>query len=388
MSTPLISVQRLIQDRPLDTPAPQRGRTISEPKEHYDSFRVPDLIERLERHYKKRLDSKAIQANTHRTKLQSLRVVRAWWAGYGPAHDYEITRFAFDNLLAYARAYKTRAGKPLAPMSIYEMLGALRAPLNGLYRDSLTAHINIADWVPVIPKPEIDRDFPTLEEIEKIVYAPINFKNIESARSRRLRDTAIICFMISTACRIYEMSNAQVGDLEFMTPLSNLNLGDDHSGRAYLRKVKGDSDGLKNKGRYVVFCGVAGLLAKCVIRSLREWENGQPVNARLFGVSEFTYSKHIRKYADIQGMHRFTSHSGRRAAATDFIEKNGAHNQGVMQDQMGHTNNSLIRQAYIDPKVLKRALADEVERLHVSPLDDLDLSYERFWCNFPVSYDP
>jgi integrase len=230
---------------------------------------------------------------------------------------------------------------------------------------------NVLAWVP-----HVTHDYAAgkywlkQQDIAQIVHAPLG--------KERVRDTALVAFALSTGARRNEIVNAKVENMHFATDLSNLRVGDDHSGYVHLRVVKGDSEGT-GKGRYSAFCSKTGLLLKTWLRCWGESKG----NAFVLG---YVGLQNITRCISVTcGLPELHPHAFRSAHIDYWAFKHA--NAGMMASialklQVGHAidgHDFGATVSYINTSNPWRNM-EIIKKFHCSPLDEIEID----WARFPV----
>jgi len=181
-----------------------------------------------------------------------------WWTANADRYGHKLSQRLFDEFMGwYKTEYHHKRGGLPSTYTLHKGTQRIRQMLEWASMPK-----NVLQWVPHVTHDYAAGKFwPKQDQLSKIVQAPTG--------KERIRDTALVAFALSTGARRNEIVNAKVENMHFATDLSNLRVGDDHSGYVHLRVVKGDSEGT-GKGRYSAFCSKTGLLLKAWLRSWGE----------------------------------------------------------------------------------------------------------------------
>lgn len=316
------------------------------------------------------LDAKRtqIRADTVANYRNQLNPFLSFWKKYAPTHDYKLSPDIMRTSLDYVRhEYLTATGRKPSSSTIFNCFNRLKQVFHWAYRHNCTGTLDLSDWCPILPRVHPFLYFPTLPEIQRVLDMP--------GDEFRLRDVAMMTFMLSTAARVFETSRAQTGNITFLTPMTDLTTGHDHRGYCLLEQTKGDRDGV-SRGRYVVFCSDAGLLLKVYLRSVKR-SAADPA----FGLVHSSITHIIRRHGDAAGLGEISPHAFRRAFSDYWDEHLGRELRGVLKLQLGHTpdKSDVTQRHYINPDNPQR-LIKELLKHHISPLRELQID----WSAFPV----
>jgi integrase len=220
---------------------------------------------------------------------------------------------------------------------------------------------------PLYPDPGRDKYFPDADDIATLLAT--------CAGENRIRDTALILFATATGARRFEIASVEVADVEFDTPLTNLDTSAMHTGFVHLRTVKRDTTG-RMKPRYSMFDSATGLMLKAWIRT------AGIVEGSLFGLTDNGIQLMVRRIAHDAGLPRAHPHAFRAALIDYWREVNAT--SGPMADialklQVGHSlkGNSDVTMVYQNLADWRR----NRERIRVhyrSPVELLSLDWSRY----------
>jgi integrase len=211
--------------------------------------------------------------------------------------------------------------------------------------------IDLSQWLPKPADPPARTRVLRADEIVKLFAAiPDSF---------RVRNMALLAFLIETGARRMEAANVRWQDVE--------HAADTYRGAAYLPKTKGYLR--TDKTRTVVFGEVTGKL----LQMLRVVQSPS-ADERVFRISNVGVRQVMETLADRADV-RFSAHDLRRTFSTYWMRTCVAPNPSLAEQllnfQLGHTSErkaTVARKHYIvlDPT--------DVLRYYVSPLDDVALS--------------
>jgi integrase len=343
---------------------PDLPTALSRPVEH-SSIDAAILDELMDLYLSSHLAEGVITPATHRIYEVQLRPFREYWRQCPHEHGYQLSRAVLARALEWIRAeYIGPKGKLLAYVTVEDCFVRLRGLFHWLYKRHCTGSVDLATWCPEIKHIEPDQYYPTIEEVQRLLDAPTgNF---------RLRDVTLMTFLISTGARRNEAACAQTGDVEFLTPMTDVTVGNDHRGWCLLRVTKGDRDGVTG-GRPVVFCTTAGLLLKVYLRSV-----SRPPEERIFGIGDVAIGQMIQRHTTAIGVPEISPHAFRRLFS-DYWYECQPELERLRKAQLGHSisNQDVTMRHYTNHRNKRRTVQQLLER-HVSPLDRICLDWSRF----------
>jgi len=338
---------------------------ITLPRRHasIDAALLPQIIDL---YLSSKLSTGAITPRTAQNYRNNLNPWFAYWEAHRELHGETLSPEVLAHALGWMRAdYRNARARTPHETSIAHCWTRLRQVFNWAYANNCTGNINLSEWCPDVPAIDPSAHFPSLGELSAMLQQPTG--------EQRLRDIAVIAFLVSTGARRYEAAHAATDTLTFATPLTNVDTAADHAGWLMLYKVKGDREG-RGGGRPVCFCGVCGLLLKCYLRSVGRTEG------RLFGMSDTAICQMIDKHAHAAGVPLVSPHGFRRMLADHWDETHGLAGRAALKKQLGHVTRAgdVTERHYISRNT--RRIAREIARWHTSPLSLIPLD----WTRFPV----
>lgn len=279
---------------------------------------------------------KTILSYTHQ-----LRPFRVWWAKYGPANNYQLSRSALQNFTHWLKhEYKTQKGGDPAQNTMRSGCRRVRQFFGWLYRTGRLS-VQISDWVelPAAPQPE----GRALEawEIEALLGACHGMY--------RLRNAALVAFLFETGVRCIEAACATFEATTFLP---------DNRGYTRLEFVKRNKD--IDLRRTVVFGQTTGLLLKMLaFTTLRQ-------GGKLFELTDKGIQYVIGALAERADLD-ITTHDARKTFATHWVRHCRTSNpylgELLLKRQMGHRPASILEKHYL---MLDH---NDILRDYVSPLD-------------------
>lgn len=343
---------------------PQTGiLSLPERRQSIDATLLPEIIEL---YLSTKLATGTITARTEKNYRNNLNPWFEYWRVCAGQHANLLSPEILAQALAWMRTdYRNVRERTPHETSIRHCWVRLRQVFNWAYKNNCTGTTNLAEWCPPLPEADPTAHFPTMQELAAILAQP--------AGESRLRDIAVIAFLVSTGARRYEAAHAEVKTLTFATPLTNIAPGADHSGWLVLRKVKGDAEG-RGPGRPACFCSTCGLLLKCYLRSVDRREG------KLFDMSDSAICQMVDKHAHAAGVPLVSPHGFRRMLADYWDEVHGIGGRAALKKQLGHAiaAGDVTERHYISRN--QRRVAREIGKWHVSPLALIPLD----WTRFPV----
>lgn len=329
----------------------------------------------------KKSGSRPITKRTEVTYRDHLRPFAEYWPNHVEDHNHVISRATLDDFDKWLRTeYKNSRGGSPAENTISHCLIVLKQIFEWLYQSDCTDGVAIQKWVPAASLVQPDVYYPDTEALQKLIDTIA-----QSDTLYRLRDMAAVTFALSTGARASEIAFALPKNVTFVdTQIDDLRLSQQHRGYIYLERVKGDMDGRKNKGRYVVFDSKAGLLLKCWLKNYTPAPD-QPIFRMQHGHGFYAMiARYIKLMGDEAGeAGALNVQSLRRAFSDNWDEELGMEKRVPLKQQMGHSmKGDVTQEHYINPKNKKR-MAKQLLEVHVSPLSKLSID----WTRFPVIRD-
>lgn len=282
---------------------------------------------------------------------------REWWRANGAGHGHILTEKSLGSFVPWAKAdYRNSRGRKASAATIRSCAVRVRQLFKWLHRTGRLP-IDISDWVPLPKKRSTSKRFLTIEQCQDLIDAVPN-------GPLRLRDRALVAFMLATGARRFETANALWADLHI----------DDSGGWCRLRKTKNDPDG-EGAGRIVVFGPTTGQALHYHQQFLRITGQHQR-DARIFAMSNTAIKNRFGKLSEILGW-TIGPHDLRRTFADFWWHENKDHLQSLalLKLQLGHrmtgdvTITHYINIANDDRLIqsLRSAYVSPVELLRVMP---------------------
>lgn len=347
--------------------------SLNLPTQHtvIDASLMPQLIELYFDHKRPSLGGR-----TERTYRDHIRPFVAFWNDCHHIHEQTISVSVMRQFHDWLRNdYKTARNTPPAENTISHCLTVVKQLFEWMYRSECTDGVPIQKWVPHVPLVQPEVYFPTKEELQLLIDQVVGYDG-----PWRLRDASVITFALSTGARATEIAKAKIENLTFVdTPIDDVSVKSKHRGYVYLENVKGDMEGTKNKGRYVVFGSKAGLFLKCWMRySMRtsriyNFEHGHAIYQMI--------GRHIDRIENPGEATAFSAQSLRRAFSDNWDAVGGVSKRLPLKLQMGHSLKGDVTQAHYINGQNKRRIAQQILEEHISPLDNLEID----WTRFPVT---
>ncbi len=329
----------------------------------------------------KRSGSKPISERTEVTYRDHLRPFLEYWPTHIDDHQHTISRSTLDAFDRWLRNdYRNSRGGAPAENTISHCLIVLKQIFEWMYQSDCTDGIAIQKWVPAASLVEPDVYFPETEALQKLIDTITQGDSVY-----RTRDMAIVTFGLSTGARASEIAFALAKNVTFVdAPLDDLRLSQEHRGYVYLARVKGDMDGRKNRGRYVVFDSKAGLLLKCWLKSYVPAPEATIFNFQHGHGIYMMIARYIKKMGEEAGeAEALNVQSLRRAFSDNWDEELGTDKRAPLKLQMGHSMRGDVTQMHYIDRKKKTRNAKQLMEVHVSPLSKLCID----WSRFPVICD-
>ena len=265
----------------------------------------------------------------------------AFWQDHGRDHGWSIDRQTGPALLAYLHT-ETDLGQN----SIRTTVRRVRQFLRWVHTSGRLP-IDISGWID-LPAPR-NTEIRTLgrDEIRAMVDA--------CAGHTRIRDLALICFLLETGARRIEAAHLDYGNVQWTAP---------EGGYAFLEIVKGYRD--TDKRRHVVFGRVTGKL----LQIQRVVYGVDLLAGPVFGLTGSGITSVLAAVSKRAGV-EVSAHDFRRTFATHWIRNCRAPSpalaERLLEVQLGHSAKTVAQAHY-----MALGYAD-VAQHYVSPLDGLDL---------------
>ena len=265
----------------------------------------------------------------------------AFWEIHGPAHGWTITRQTGPALLAYLHT-ETDLGQN----SIRTTVRRVRQFLRWVHTSGRLP-IDISGW--------IDLPAPRKAEIHTLAQDEIRRLLDGCTGHTRIRDLALICFLLETGARRTEAAHLDYGNVQWTAP---------EGGYAFLEIVKGYKD--VDKRRHVVFGRVTGKLLQ-----LQRVVYGVDLLAGpVFDLTDSGVTSVLAAVGKRAGV-EVSAHDFRRTFATHWIRNCRAPSPALAEQlvrvQLGHSAQNVTQAHYL---ALDHT---DVAKYYVSPLDGLDL---------------
>lgn len=299
---------------------------------------------------------------------------QVWWSECATEHKNTITRSNLRLFLEWLEnGYTNRRGDKATSYLIDKTLDHVRRFLEWTH-DVGCVPQKISDLLPAYENKSKRRYYPKSTDVQSMfdaVYDPIY----------RLRDAAVISFMLATGARLMESACAQIEHLEFATPICDLRTSLDHSGFIHLAVTKGDRQGVGD-GRDSMFCSKTGLIIKAWLRA------SGLTSGPIFALESGGIRRIIYTLSDICRLPKLHPHALRRVAINHWFKTWAAQGGGMeatisRQLQFGHKPTSTNAELhYIDVDDVDE-VKTLIRRFYVSPLDGVEFR----WIEYPVQID-
>lgn len=293
-----------------------------------------------------------------------LRPFVEWWSEHPDDHQYTISKTNLRRFIDWMEEeYRTSYNKQASAYHVAKTLAVLKRVFIWAHKQGCIEQ-DISDLVPQHHDPGRPKYFPTIAELERLLAAPVG--------QNRIRDTALMAFMLSTAARRFEVQNALIENITFNTPIDRLSLADDHGGYIHLTVVKGNRGG-RDPGRYSVFCGKAGLALKLWL-SVSGWTSGSIFGLKSSGIRLAVLHSAMR--CDLREPH---PHAFRRAFIDYWLRNR---DEGDAADiarclQVGHKLTMKSESTgYYFSRDNWRANLELIRKFHISPLAEITIDWK------------
>lgn len=287
----------------------------------------------------RKLDRKTIVSYTDKVSY-----FITWWADYGEAYDWRLTKAAVIKFGEYMDAViTTRFTKPLAFRTKHASCYRLRSLFGWAYQAGLVEGVDVRPWfLPPDGGPE-QRPPVTLEHLQRLMQA--------AARSRNaLRDVTILMFFIGTGCRVSEVAGLTIENVHFEA---------DCSGTALVtgKRTKANRSGQ----RTIAFDATTGQCIKDYltiygIQAGPLWLSADDVPLNDRGI--YVMVKRLTEWAGLRGKVR-GCHDLRRCFATLTVQQNASNPLwwDLLRRQLGHAHFTQTAQYIIHtPDDIRKAL--------------------------------
>jgi integrase len=289
---------------------------------------------------------------------------QTWWH----AQDTTVLDSAgFAAFVAWLRTdWRNSFGKPATPQVLWRITKRVRQVLDWGHATGYIP-VSVSSMVPTLPESSRLKYFPDATEIQDLVLA--------ASGDVRIRDASLVTMLAATGARRFELAEACIEDIEFVTPVTNLRSDDDHAGAVWLRKTKNDRDGF-GPGRQVVFDGVAGLILKCYLRSVNR------PRGPIYAMTDTNIRNIVHQLGIAADLPRMHPHAFRSAFVDHWSDANAAAGEMAMialRLQIGHTLSQDVTNRYRDLRNPVKNLR-RIRQFYTSPL----MSLRWAWESWPV----
>lgn len=301
-----------------------------------------------------------------------------WWLENGERYSYNLSLQLFEDFFDwYTLSYYSPKLKGPATINMcHKTSTLLRRVLRWAHRHGAVSE-DVSELVPMHPYESAPQYFPRLDEILRLFLAPTGVN--------RVRDAAILAFMVSTGCRRDEVARIRAEDVHFLHEKVSLDPTRNHIGYVYFRVAKRTST-----GRVAVFDTIGGLLIKL-------WLKYSGIRTgKLFSITNQGIYQIVIRHSVSAGITKIHPHNLRHAFNDSWLETNS--DKGDMADlarrmQLGHQIDRSDINLYhyanwrFNPEQPERAV-ERIAQFHTSPLLRLYESGKWDWDSWPVIYSP
>ncbi len=299
-----------------------------------------------------------------------------WWLDNSESYNHMLSLQLFEDFFDwYTLIYVAPKLKSGATTNMCHKTSALlRRVLRWAHRRGAITE-DVSELVPMHAYEPAPAYFPRLDEINRLMLAPVG--------SNRIRDAAILAFMASTGCRRDEVNHIHAEDVHFMAEKSSLDPAHDHTGYVLFRVAK-----RRKVGRVAVFDTVGGL-------RIRLWLQYSGIRqGPLFKIGNQAIYIMVVNHSQRAGITKIHPHNLRHAFNDSWLEVNSS--GGDMADiarrmQLGHQIDRSDVNLYhysnwrFNPDQPERAV-ERILQFHTSPLLRLHQSGLWNWSLWPVLY--
>lgn len=197
---------------------------------------------------------KRVAAESLKDYRVCLAPFRQWWEENPDIHNHKLTEQVFEDFITwYVDVYKPPRAARTTDYMVNKTTILIRRFLRWLHTKGAVQR-RIMDLCPLYPcEPKEGKYYPTVNDLAAMFAA--------CHGPSRLRNAALLAFLVETAARRNEAANVRAGDLTFATSLMDFSISGENHGHVYLRVVKGNDKG-KKQGRNSVFSHMTTLLLK------------------------------------------------------------------------------------------------------------------------------
>lgn len=346
--------------------APQKGEgmnvplSLSLPQERIvEATNLPVIIEMYIEDRRSKISPKA-----HKNYRIHLRRFSQWWDECAETHQNQLSQTTINNLVEWLEnEYIGATGEPATPYNIAHTLVMLRRVLRWSFQVG-SINQDVSEMIPIYDARKKPKYWPKAPELERMIATCTGVN--------RVRNMALWAFMISTGARRAEIAHAQIGNLTFNTPLTDLRIDGDHMGVIWFRVVKGDASG-SGQGRRSVFCSKTGLLLKLWLMFSGRTEG------TIFNLYEAGIRKVVNTCAKEAGIERMHPHACRSAFMSYWVRQNAKHGNFAdiaLRFQVGHAPVGGDAQThYLSEDPAWRL--DLIREFYCTPMDDIAIDWSR-----------
>ena len=161
-------------------------------------------------------------ARTHENYLNDLQPFLKWWNEHCHIYQHELSETVFDGFIHYLETeYRNAFGRQATTYTKWRVTKRVRQILIYAHHRGFVP-VSIFELCPLYKDSDRLKFYPTSQELYHVILA--------AEGETRLRDAALIAFAISTGARRFELANARMENLTFDTPITNVRVGDIHTG--------------------------------------------------------------------------------------------------------------------------------------------------------------
>lgn len=255
----------------------------------------------------------------------TLRPFERWWIDVGARTGYILTPNLLRAYGAHLEASTNRSGNPLRRGTIETYTRRTRLFLRWLYTSGRLP-VDMSQWIPKPTAPKPRKRLLTIEQIGALMTA--------TGGGYRLRNMALIAFLVDTGVRRHEAAAATWGNVQWA--------GKWH-GCVHLEVAKRYLD--TDKRRDVVFGEKTGKLLQ-----LHRILQAPSEDDRIFRISNAGIAKMLSKVSEKTGID-FGAHDMRRTWATYWIKHCHAPNRDyaerLLEVQLGHSPRTVAQRHYM-----------------------------------------
>lgn len=302
------------------------------------------------------------------------RLFMLWWESSVHHHENIISRHTLALYVQWLRhEYEAPIGGHASEYTTKQALVVLRRVLRWAHAVGAVGQ-DISELVPTFEAARNAKYYPSVAELARL------FEACDGAT--RVRDMSLLAFLLATGARRHEAACATVENVHFNTPITCLDMTQNHGGYVHLRITKGDRLG-RGLGRYSLFGSKPGLLLKVWLR----WSGNK---GDIYGLTDNGIRYIINDVARRAGIRQMHPHACRSAFVSWWAMENAEKGQmadNALRWQVGHALPRGDVQAYYlsDNPEWRRQL---IAKFYTSPMRDIAIDWRTLPVHIPDGASP